>query len=281
MVMAMLKDMPLMPSMAQLQADGSFTFKGMTPGDYTLLSMTGNPLAGGEIAYVNVTVAGDDINGVLLKASKPVTVTGRVLPVSTPQRPLPIDELRVNTTSANPDIPIAGSPMPTKLNADQTFEMKALPGRVLFRVSGTIGGWEIQSVRLRGEDITDSGIEFVPEEDVSGVEIELTDRPGAITGTVSDDQGRSARDYAMVAFSRDPKRWTAVSRSTRVGRPDQDGRFRVALPAGEYYVVAVDSLEPGEELDPDFLNRLAEMSSRFSLGLGEVKTLELKTVRHP
>lgn len=279
-VMAMLKDMPMSPSMAQLQSDGSFTFTGMTPGDYILLSMSGNPMAGGEIASANVIVAGDDIAGVQLTAAKQITVTGRVLPASTPQRPVPVAELRLNTTGMSPDMPFVGSPMPTKINDDQTFEMKAMPGHVLFRVSSA-GPWEIQSVRLRGEDITDSGIEFLPEEDVSGIEIELTDRPSAMTGTVSDDQNTSARDYAVVAFAQDAKRWTPVSRSIRVGRPDQDGRFRVGVPAGEYYVVALDFLEPGEELDPDFLKRLSEIASRYTLGSGEVKTLELKTVRHP
>ena len=278
-VIAMLKDMPLSPMVTQLQPDGSFTINNVSPGDYMVLSATGNPMAGGDISFASVSVTGEDIAGLMLNAVKPITVRGRIQPMSSPARPLPIADMRVSTAATTPDMPFVGSPMPVKINDDQTFEMKAWPGRALFRVAGATG-WEILSVKLHGEDLTDNGIEFVAEEDMSGLEVELTNQPSALTGTVSDG-GRASRDYTVVAFSQDPERWTPTSRRIRVGRPDQDGKFRINVPPGDYYVAAIDALESGEEFDPDFLNKLRDVAGRFTLNLGEQKPLDLKRIPHP
>ena len=40
----------------------------------------------------------------------------------------------------------------------------------------TAGRWTIRSVRLNGTDITDAGLEFKPNEDISGLEVELTNK---------------------------------------------------------------------------------------------------------
>ena len=281
-VMAMSMDMPANPFAARLQPDGGFSISGLSPGEYVILTTSGNPLAGNaEIATVTVTVAGDDLSGVQLHASKPVTVAGKILPAPTPARPVPVSELTVMTVAANPDIAIVGSPTPARINADHTFEMKALPGRVLFRLGGSTGTWEIRAVRLRGDDITDTGLEFKPNEDVSDLEIELTDQPTALTGVVTESGGKPSRDFVVVAFPQDAERWTPTSRGIAVSRPDQEGRFRARVPGGSYYVAALDYLEPGEELDPDFLARLRDAAVKFSINSGELKTMDLKMIRHP
>jgi hypothetical protein len=60
-------------------------------------------------------------------------------------------------------------------------------------------------------------------------------------------------------------------------RPDQEGRFQMKnLPPGGYYAIAVDYLAQGEWNDPEVLDRLKATATRFSLGEGETKTLELR-----
>jgi len=62
-----------------------------------------------------------------------------------------------------------------------------------------------------------------------------------------------------------------------MGRPDQDGRFKVRnLPPGTYYAVALEYVEPGESSDPEFLEKIRDRASRFSLNDGETKVLDLK-----
>jgi hypothetical protein len=62
-----------------------------------------------------------------------------------------------------------------------------------------------------------------------------------------------------------------------MGRPDQDGRFKVTgLPAGEYYIIALDRIDTGEMNDPEFLERIRQRASTISLNEGEQKTVDLK-----
>jgi hypothetical protein len=115
-----------------------------------------------------------------------------------------------------------------------------------------------------------------PHQDVSGIELELTNTITTVSGSVHNDRGERVKDYTVVVFSQDKDRWTNP-RHQGVGRPDQDGRFKVSgLPAGEYFVVAVDRLEPGESSDAEFLDRIQIPATRFSVGEGETKTFDLK-----
>ena len=63
----------------------------------------------------------------------------------------------------------------------------------------------------------------------------------------------------------------------RAWRAAEDGRFRAAgLPPSDYYIIALDKMEPGQNNDPEFLERIRPRATSFSLVEGETKTLELK-----
>jgi hypothetical protein len=81
-----------------------------------------------------------------------------------------------------------------------------------------------------------------------------------------------------VVFSDDPQHWTHANSRYVVGaRPDQDGRFQVKnLPAGGYYAIAVEYLAQGDWNDPEVLERLKLNATKFTLGEGEIKSLDLK-----
>ena len=56
-------------------------------------------------------------------------------------------------------------------------------------------------------------------------------------------------------------------------RPDQTGKFRIrGLPAGDYYVVAVDPAEQGEWFEAAYLDEHRLGASRVTLGDGDTKT---------
>ena len=99
---------------------------------------------------------------------------------------------------------------------------------------------------------------------------------------VTDGRGRTVKDYSVVVFARDPARWTYASRYFGSGRPDQDGRFQVrSLPPGDYYAIALDYAEPGAGTDPEFLERIRNQATTFSISEGAVKTLDLKLAIAP
>jgi hypothetical protein len=145
--------------------------------------------------------------------------------------------------------------------------------------NGSFAGSRIKAVRLNGVDVTDTGIDFRPNENVIGLEIELTTQLSSLSGTVSDARGNSVKDYSVVIFPRDKERWGPGSRYMNFGRPDQDGRYKaVNLPAGDYYAIALDYVEQGANGDPEFLDRIKEKATEFSMTEAESKNLDLKLV---
>jgi hypothetical protein len=161
---------------------------------------------------------------------------------------------------------------------DGTFELRGLSGARLIRAMGLPQGWMLKSVQVNGVDVTDTGLEFKPGEALTGVDVVLTSRVTELSGTVKGPSGSAVTDYTLVVFSDDPQRWTLPgSRYVNGTRPDQDGRFRVRdLPPGGYYAVAADYIAQGEWGDPEQLDRLKAQATRFTLGDGESRTLDLK-----
>ncbi|HZP49494.1 MAG TPA: carboxypeptidase-like regulatory domain-containing protein [Vicinamibacterales bacterium] len=267
----------MMPG-GQVKPDGTFTVTNVAPGEYTLRVQRMGPAAGEpEFASARLVVAGDDISDVHLIAAPPSVGTGRIIvdPAAAQQLPTPIVLTAFPTVFDG--VP---PPPPVRVADDLTFEIKSSPGRMRLSFGGfgqSPRGWTIKSVRVNATDVTDSGIEFKANENISGIEVELTNRLTSVSGLVTNGRGDQATDYAAVVFAQDKERWTPNSRYLATGRPDQDGRFKISgLPPGDYYIVAVDRLEPGQNGDPEFLDSVRSRAASFSLMDGETKTVDLK-----
>ena len=264
---------------AQVRPDGTFTVSGLGPGDYTLRAQrNGPPTDGPESAAATISVNGEDIADLQLVAARPSRATGRLIvdPGAGGQLPRPVTLMLMPMAIAGFPPP---PPPPVRVADDSTFELAALPGRMRVILGGfapSPSGWTIRMVRVNGVDVTDSGIEFKPNENIGDVEVELTNRSAAISGSVADSRGQPSKEYTAIVFAQDKEKWTFSSRYQGAGRPDQDGRFKITgLPPGEYYIVAVDRVEAGQQGDPEFLESVRDKAARFSLGEGETKTIDL------
>ncbi len=268
---------------APLKPDGTFSVANVAPGEYTMqVNSGGGPIANTEYATARVTVAGQDVSGVQLVAVKPTVAHGRIVfadPATA--KSLPAGAVHLGAQPIDPDNQMFGGGNST-VNDDFSFELRARPGTAVIRVGVSQPGWSLKAVRFGGVDVTDSGIEFRPNEALDGIEVELTDRPSMLSGTVTDSRGEAVKDFTVVVFARDRARWNDVSRYFGFGRPDQDGRYTIqALPPGEYYAVALDSIDQGEMRDPEFLDRLRDRATAFTLGESEARALDLKLQRQP
>ena len=138
--------------------------------------------------------------------------------------------------------------------------------------------WTLKAVRLHGVDVTDAGFEARGNEDISGLEVELTNRLTSVSGLVTNVRGESVTEYFAIVFSQQREKWGGVAgRYLRTGRPDRDGRYTVSgLPAGDYFAIAVDAIDPAEAASAEFLERASSRAARFSLGDAETKSLDLK-----
>jgi hypothetical protein len=193
-----------------LRPDGSFSVANLTPGDYTLRAQ---PRPGGdETATMKITVTGVDITDLRLVASKPVSISGRIL--VDPGQSLPeTTALRVVALPLKADSMMGfGSIVPAKVAADNTFAAKSGPGLKRLEIDGLPGGWGVRAVRLRGLDITDSGVDIKPGQDVDGVDVEVTNRLTSVVGVVTDARGDTAKDYTALVFPQDQNLWAVQSR---------------------------------------------------------------------
>jgi len=265
--------------------DGGFTLSGVAPGDYSIRANIGNAMGGDgrpEFATAVVTVSGGDISGVQLRAMPLATVTGRVIvqdAAAARSLNLPI---RFQFSPVDPDDQMFMMGGNATVKEDFTFEGKVGPGRFRVFSGGPMVGWAIRSVRQDARDVTDTGIEVSTSAETGGIEIELTNRLSELSGVVTDQRGEVVKDYTVLVFAQDRYKWDGMTRYRSQGRPDQDGRFKIrALPPGAYYGIALQSVDAGESLDPDFLERISSKATKFSLADGETKSFDLKLQTGP
>jgi hypothetical protein len=264
----------------QTRPDGTFSIGGVAPGEYTLQANTGSGDSA-EFAAADITVAGDDLSDVQLVAMRLVTVTGRV--VMDPTDALSFRPAMYRVIATPLQEMMMGLSTPGNVNEDLTFSLKTRPGLLRIGIMPAVAGpggpaFTPRSVRVNGVDVIDTGIEIKPNGDVSGIEIEMTNHVAEVSGAVTNARGEAVKDYTVVVFPQDRDRWGVTGvRYMKSGRPDQDGRFKIAaLPPGDYAAVAMDYVEPGESSDPEFLERVRMRATPFSIGEGETKTLDLK-----
>jgi hypothetical protein len=204
-------------------------------------------------------------------------VTGTVASDSGEPLDFPAQQLQVAARPVNPDAQGPGNAGAGRVGTDWTFELRGISDARLFRTNAP-QGWILKSVVLNGQDITDVPTEFAPAQTVAGVQIVLTKKVSALSGSVSDDRGKPLLDATVVVFPADEKLWAFQSRFIKAARPDQSGTYRMtALPAAEaYLVVAVQGLEDGQAGDPEFLATVKELATKFTLGDGETKAVDVK-----
>lgn len=163
------------------------------------------------------------------------------------------------------------------IKPDWTFELKGLSGRRVLLVNGLPTEWTLKAVNVDGTDVVDTGLEVKTGQEVSDIEVVVTNRVTEVSGVVQDAKGTAVPDFAVVVFPTDSQRWGFQSRYVRVARPDQTGRFQIkGLPPGSYVAAALEYLEPGEETNPEFLERLKSLGTSLRLDEAEKKALTLK-----
>jgi hypothetical protein len=272
-------DLVALPSVSA--PGGTFTIPNVAPGDYRLQVHTAtggiqNAAAVMEFATLPISIDGQDVSGLVIATAPGANASGRVRFEGASEPP---GRLYVRTLPMTPGAP--GYMMASAgVNPDSTFEARGLAGRQAFEVGTLPPGWFLKSVLHQGKDITDAGYDFKPGQNVSGIQIVLSQTATSLSGTAQDDQARPIADYTVVAFSSDSARWGYRTRYVRSVRPDQHGRFTLrGLPPDEYVVVALEYVEDGQEKDPERLASWSTIGTKVTLGEGETKAVTLRIAR--
>jgi hypothetical protein len=154
------------------------------------------------------------------------------------------------------------------------------PGRYFVRVNGAPQGWTFRGATMGGRDVTDTPLD-IESGDVNGIMLSFTDRPTQLSGNVTTDSG-SPEGATVIVFPTDPSAWVGYGsspRRLRTVRADKSGSYSFQnLPAGEYYASAVPDKMAADWQNPKFLESLTTDATRFRLGDGEKRTLNVKVV---
>jgi hypothetical protein len=293
-VSAMLSGPPPLMVSAHTAPDGTFTFPDVPPGPYVLQASVSPDLAyllamskaaesgappgpaiemlrAGEQAVLPLVVSAADLTGLTITTGSGGTIEGTFARDDGVTQPLPTN-LRVDSR-------VGIGNVSRMTQASTTFRLMGLIAPVRLEVSELPEGWTVKAIVVDGVDMTDQPIE-VRNGRTAQVRILLTDRATEVTGAVAPPSFRDAaerrRDHTIVVFPADRAKWTYPSRYLRTTRADAQGAFRITgLPPERYLAVAVDYLEDGEGTDADFLERVLERATTFSLDEGERKTVSL------
>jgi hypothetical protein len=258
-----------------VRPDGTFILTNVAPGTYLLRAQAMDDRD--HFGMMKLSVGTEDVTSLRLVALPPSTISGRIVIDPAQAASLPTTAFSVIASALEPSLISRFGAQPVRVADDLTFELTAPVGRYTINVTNLPSGWSVRSLRVNNIDFIDDGIDVKPNDRITGVEIELTNKVTTIAGVVTDDRGAPAKNCWTLVFSADTKRWTPTSRYRRTLRSDQDGRFRMTnLPPSDYYIVALETTDPPPTSDPDFLERIRAKSTSFSLREGETKTFDLK-----
>ena len=256
-------------------AAGGFSMPAVPPGDYRLEvhTMRGDDA---ELGVLPLSVSGEDVTDLVIATRPPGTASGKVVTDDGSRLPAGVTVEAAALTSDT--FPSAGTGRRT-LEKDGTFRLRGLLESHTIRTTAP-AGWFLASVTLDGKDITDSGHEFRSGQDVTGIEVTLTRKATAVRGSAVDARNAALADYTVVAFSIDDRRWGRHTRYVQTARPNNDGSFTLeGLPPDEYFVIALDYLEPGEETDRTRLDAWKAGAARATVSGDRPALVTLKLQR--
>jgi len=261
-----------------IKPDGSFSFAGLTPGDYLVQATASTGVPGSdapaEVASTRVSLVDGDQADIRLFAQKPISVSGRIVPDESSRWSPSSFQLRA--VSASGDDPMPPNGIAWRIRDDWSFEARLPKGVMLLRVAAGPPGAVLKSVMLDGAEVADAGLDLTKATEVRGVEVFLAPRASELTGDVKSRDGAKVTDFVVVAFAQDRDRWKHQSRYYGGSRADASGQFRIrGLPPGDYFVAAVDSIDVGQATDPEVLSALAAVAAKVTIGEGESKTVSL------
>jgi protocatechuate 3,4-dioxygenase beta subunit len=255
---------------------------------YTMMT-TGTAPAGEPTlwAAVPLSVGGEDVSDLTISLREGLTISGRAEFEGAAERP-PAERLAMVPIEIEPaDGKMRATLPPATLQPNGQFvTSQTPPGRYLLRIGGAPGGWTTRSVLYNGVDISDTPVDLT-DRDLSGVVVTFTDRISSLSGTVRNAQGGVDDSAAVLVFPLDVQAWANYGfnpRRMRSARTSTKGLFSFsALPAGEYFAIAIGDEFAGEWQDPRMLEALARQATRITITEGQKLTQDLSrmNVRPP
>ena len=233
-------------------------------------------------------IVGSTITGLAVQLRPNVTLRGRVVIES---GAFEIQGGFAGTTRPPPTGPVRAEP------ADGDFAL-GVPGGTFdstkgtFFVSGLLPGEytlnfmglpPIKSITVGGTDYTTRPIDTANSRGLDDIVVTVTDKVATISGVVQSGTAESVPS-AVIYFPTDRSQWSRYGlRPTRIGSASvsSGGTYKIEVPAGEYFILAVPATQTGLWQDQKRLEAAALLATRVKVGWDEKRSemLTVKTVK--
>jgi hypothetical protein len=276
-----MNDLPPPPATGRMS--GASAVFSSVPG--TSITASGREPSTSVFGDTRVDVGANDLTGVVVTLRRGVTISGRLVPDAPPAagrgRGPGFTVLQAEPADGDPTLGVLRSTNP---QGDPTqFTIEGLrPGEYLLRVISP----SAKSIAWNGKDYTFAPFDASAGQDFRDVVVTTTTQTVRIDGTVRTPAGAPAM-AAVIYFPVDRDGWHKYGlqpsrlRSTITGT---SGAFSITrIPAGEYFLVAVDETLANAWQDPAFLDAASRVAARVDVAWGETKTqaLVIQQVRVP
>jgi hypothetical protein len=269
---------PVAVTSTAVSGDGTWTLSTIPPGEYRLSIRTAargdQPAQEGQLTF---SVGGVDLEGLSLVAGAGGTIRGEVVTDDGSPLPAGFDRMQVRPPF-NPNARMMISvlhPDNGRVQSDGSFEVRGALSDTVLSIGPLTGEWTLKAIEVEGRDIADLPLPIEHGKTLSGVRVVLTSRPTIIRGALRDEKQNPA-EGTVIVFADDSAKWREGSRMVRATRLDQRGLFTFkGLPAGNYLLVALDSVQEGQWHDPEFLEGLKGRARRVAIADAEAKQVDL------
>ena len=263
--------------MAQVEKDGSFTFRAVTPGAYQIVAqrMERRPVT---LARTPIQVATGDIENVSVRLQEPVTVTGSLKFETANNAPMDPTSARIFLQPAGAasngfrDESVEG-----KIAENGTFTFTGVPpDKAIFYPYNLGPGVYLKSVRIGGQEFIDTGIDLASGGPQVQLEAVFGTNGGSLSGRVMLDN-KPASNYTVTAHPEPPRPfqpWLIKTATT-----DAAGNFSIrTLPPGDYRVLAWEEIAKEFLSDTDFIKRFESSGPKVTIKESAGQTVDLAPV---
>jgi len=245
--------------------DGKFEFKNVAPGSYILHTL---PTGLGNSAFIvkaNVEVGDQPITDLQVPAITPFEIKGKVIAEPGPEMKLgsvrvilsPADDITSTVSMGNP-------------NADGDLALGNLvPGRHRVQLTGVPYTHYVREIRAG--DLLAEGDEVDIPASATQLTIVLALGRAEVNGLARNDKGEPFAG-AHVGLIPEPRRPFRI----KATRTDQSGAFKfMGVAPGEYWLVALETVEPGSLQDDEFLKPMRTKLKKVQVEDGGSQGAEL------
>lgn len=232
-------------------------------------------------ARTTVSVGAADVTGLVVQLRPGASLRGRLTVESDPAKPAgqspPRFSVFMDPAGGQPYLGQPRTTTPAGNNPE--FEIAGIqPGEYFLRVQAG-GTWLVKSVQWRGRDYTTAPIDTTVSGDLTGVQITVTNAVPTLAGSVRGQDGSVPESGLVIVFPVLP----ALRTNTGLWSPHMastpllsNGTFRLtAVPAGDYFVAAVDRSRMATWRDPEFLTLVERQAVRVTLAWGQTTSRDL------